>query len=323
MYKKGVFTVSMDTELAWGTIDKPDSNKKNHKLYLETRNIIDEILELYNEFNISSTWAIVGHLFLEECNKKDGIKHLNFTRTNYEHYDNDWFKLDPATNIKENQLWYGKDIVEMINQCSVKQEIASHSFAHILYGDSQTKKETIESDLDEIVKVTNKYGIKLKSFVFPRNQVGFIEELKKYGFESYRGIEPSWYKNSSGYLKKFAHMIDQIFSITPPVVMPELVNGLVNIPASMLYLSMQGFRKHIPLKSRINKAKKGLDKAVAENKIFHLWFHPFNLASNPEKMLEGLREIIIYADELRNNNLLDIKTMGEISNDYLISLGNH
>ena len=313
---KGTMVISLDTELAWGTIDKPDSYQNNLEDYKKTREIIDKILGLFIEKNISATWAFVGHLLLESCKKENDIKHPDYIRTNFSHYKNDWFKMDPSSNIEEEPLWYGKDIVEKVINADVYQEIASHSFAHLLYGSSETKKETAISDLEEFEKAINDYNIDCKSFVFPRNQVGFLNELKKFDYITYRGDEPSWYDGFNRYLKKLAHMVDQFFAITPPAVEPVDYDGILNIPASMLYLSMDGFRKYIPLSSRVRKAKKGIDKAIKKEKIFHLWFHPFNLASNSDKLLLGLEEIVKYANEKRDKGLLEIKTMDQVYNEF-------
>lgn len=75
---------------------------------------------------------------------------------------------------------------------------------------------------------------------------------------------------------------------------------------------MNGFRRFIPLRSRINKALKGIQKAIKEKKIFHLWFHPFNIATNQEKLLRGLEEIFIKVYEERNKGNLDVMTMKQI-----------
>ena len=47
----------------------------------------------------------------------------------------------------------------------------------------------------------------------------------------------------------------------------------------MLYLSCAGIRKFIPISSHYPKAK-GINRAIKRGEVFHLWFHPFNLASN-------------------------------------------
>jgi hypothetical protein len=308
----GIFTLSLDIELCWGVVDKPNQLKKNMVYYQDARDCIDKILKLLEKYNISATWAVVGHLFLKECNSKDGQKHIDIPRSIYPWFGNDWFEESPCTSLQENPLWYGRDIVEKIMSCRVRQEIACHSFSHIPYGDKDTKKETVQADLRNCIEEAEKLGLKLRSFVFPRNIAGYLNELSSFGFEAYRGIEASWYSKFSKRLKKVCHIIDQLLAISPPVSLPECDHGLVNIPASMFYLPMNGFRSLIPINRRIQKAKAGIRKAARDKKVFHLWFHPFNLATNKEKLLYGLEEIFKLVQLSRENGELQIKSMDEI-----------
>lgn len=65
----------------------------------------------------------------------------------------------------------------------------------------------------------------------------------------------------------------------------------------------------IPMASRVRKARRGLDRAVKEGKVFHLWFHPFNLCTDRPGMTAALREILSSAANLRDRGLLKIMTM--------------
>ena len=69
----------------------------------------------------------------------------------------------------------------------------------------------------------------------------------------------------------------------------------------------------IPIAARVAKAKAGLRRAVREGKIFHLWFHPFNLACDREAMFAGLREILAEAARLRDSGVLDVRTMSGLA----------
>ena len=59
----------------------------------------------------------------------------------------------------------------------------------------------------------------------------------------------------------------------------------------MIYFPMHGLRRHIPVSRRVRRARRGLDAAVRTGRVFHLWFHPTNLADEPEAMFRGLRDI--------------------------------
>jgi hypothetical protein len=67
-----------------------------------------------------------------------------------------------------------------------------------------------------------------------------------------------------------------------------VVDGLINIPASMMYFPQHGRRRQIPASLRVRRALKGVDSAARERRIFHLWFHPTNLADETDSMLAGL-----------------------------------
>lgn len=306
---KAIFVLSLDTELCWGVVDKPEQLRKNIKYYEQARNCIEQIIALLEKYNISATWAIVGHLFLQECNSIGGQKHLDIPRSQYPWYSKNWFEESPCTNEKDAPLWYGGDIIEKIIDCKVYQEIACHSFSHIPYGDKNTRRETVRADLSNCVSQAEKLSLKLRSFVFPRNEVGYIDELSGFGFRVFRGMEPTWYRRFPNKLRKVCHIIDQFLAITPPVSLPEYKEGLYNISGSMFYLPMNGFRSLIPINFRIHKARKGIKKAVRDKKVFHLWFHPFNIATNQEKLLYGLEEIFKEVCLRRENGELKTKSM--------------
>lgn len=309
---KGTFVLSLDTELCWGVVDKPDQLIKNKKYYEQARDCIADILNLLEKYNITATWAIVGHLFLEECVLVNGQKHSDVPRSTYPWYDKDWLEESPCTCHKEDPLWYGQDIIKQIINCRVHQEIACHSFLHIPYGDRNTKRATIHADLSNCVCLARKFDLRLKSFVFPRNVAGYIDELSSFGFEAYRGAEPSWYRGFPNKLRSICHIIDQLLAITPPVSVPVYDQGLYNIPASMFYRPMDGYRSFLPIILKIRKARKGIRKAIRDKKVFHLWFHPFNIATNRSKLLYGLEEIFKEVYSGRENGKLEVKSMDQI-----------
>jgi hypothetical protein len=60
----------------------------------------------------------------------------------------------------------------------------------------------------------------------------------------------------------------------------------------------------------VSQAKKGIREAVQRKSLFHLWFHPFNLATSPT-LLEGLNDILALVNqEMQAGNLVSL-TMAE------------
>jgi peptidoglycan/xylan/chitin deacetylase (PgdA/CDA1 family) len=106
------------------------------------RGCIDTLLNLFEQHKIPATWAVVGHLFLDHCEKEDGIPHKDMPRSK-----EDWYSSDPCTDIKRDPLYYGKDIVEKILSNRIEHEISYHSFSHVAF--SECSKEVAEAEIKE------------------------------------------------------------------------------------------------------------------------------------------------------------------------------
>lgn len=312
---RGVFTISIDFELIWGTLDLfgPDAFRKICEI--ERDQVIDKLLDLFTEFDVSATWAVLGHLFLNRCEARDGVMHPEIVRPNHSWCDKDWFAEDHGGSEDNQSIFLGRSLVEKIRDCAVEQEIGSHSFSHVIFGDAGCSRETAESEIAACIRAAREIGIDLRSFVFPRNSVGHLDVLRENGFACYRGPEPHWYENENipEKIKRLARICEVITAAEPPVVLPEEVkDGFWNIPGSMIYFPMHGFRRHIPISLRVRRAIKGLNAAARHHRIFHLWFHPTNLADQTESMFEGLRSILEHASRMRERGEIEILPMGAL-----------
>ena len=309
-FRRGVFTLSLDFELIWGTLDKRGPNGFKNACEIERKYVIDRLLALFVEFKIPATWCVVGHLMLDHCDCESGVKHPSIVPPNHS-WSTDWFAHDPCGDENSFPLFYGRSLVEKIRDCVVPQEIGSHSFSHVIFGDSGCSAETARTELAACVRAARDLNIQMQSFVFPRNSIGHLRALGENGFRIFRGLEPHWYNRvPSRIVQRLARLSAVFFASKPPVVLPEKTKeGLWNIPASMLYFPMHGLRRRVPLNLRVARARKGLDEAAYSKRIFHLWFHPTNLADEMETMFQGLRTIFEYASDLRERGELDFLPM--------------
>jgi peptidoglycan/xylan/chitin deacetylase (PgdA/CDA1 family) len=310
---RGVFTLSLDFELIWGTLDRGVDNFRE-ACERERSVVVGRLLALLAEFEISATWCTLGHLFLDRCAPRDGQKHPEIVPPTHAGIA-DWFEHDPCGTEESDPIFYGKSLVDRVLACPVPQEVGCHSFSHPMFGDPGCSRETAITELAECVRLAGERGLELRSFAFPRNRVGHLEVLRDHGFTSYRGPEPTWYDGGRWPrpIKRLGHLADVLLARRPPVVLPqETLPGLWNFPGSMIYFPMHGLRRHIPLSLRVGRALKGLDAAANQRRIFHLWFHPTNLAFETDPMLDGLRRIFERASALRRNGALSIRSMGDI-----------
>lgn len=311
---RGVFTLSLDLELIWGTVDLFGPERFRKACEAE-RLLIDRLLELFVEFDISATWCILGHLFLDRCALENGRKHPEIVQPKHAWCRHDWFQHDPCTDEAKAPLFFGRSLVEKIRGCPVPQEIGCHTFSHVIFGDQGCSQATADSELAACVRLAREQEIELRSFAFPRNRVGHLEVLRKHGFLCYRGPEPVWYERGRWpeLVKRLAHLWQVLTVTAPPTVLPETTGGdLWNIPGSMIYFPMHGWRRLVPLSWRVKRARKGLNAAAQDKRIFHLWFHPTNLADQTEAMFSGLRQILEHVRELRGRGLLVVCPMASL-----------
>jgi peptidoglycan/xylan/chitin deacetylase (PgdA/CDA1 family) len=309
--EKGAFTISLDFELIWGTLDLFGPERFRRACEIEREKVIDSLLDLFVEFEVPATWCILGHLFLDKCNGQ----HPEIIRTEHEWVKGDWFDHEPCEAENDKSIFSGRSLVEKIKNCPVRQEIGSHSFSHVIFSDNGCSRAAAESELAESVRLAKEMQIEMRSFAFPRNEIGHLDVLKEFGFLCYRGIEPNWYENRRvpEALRRAMRLVDVLRAAEPPTVLPQTTkSGIWNIPGSSIYFPMHGFRKYIPLKLRTLRAFKGLDSAVKNRRIFHLWFHPTNLADETETMIKGLREILQYAANLRGKDKLQFLSMQDL-----------
>jgi hypothetical protein len=314
--RKGVFTLSLDFELLWGTVDLHGPERFRRDCEIEREVVIDRLLGLLDEHRISATWCILGHLFLSECRRSGGLAHPELVRPRHRWVRGDWLQHDPCSDESRAPLFYGRSLVEKIRACRTPQEIGSHSFSHAIFSDEGCTREAAASELSASLEAAREMGFELRSFAFPRNGVGYLDLLPQFGIRSYRGAAPRWYERREHppALHRLARLWAVVAATPPPVVAPEpAAAGLTNVPASMIYLPMHGVRRHIAVSRRVLRAQKGLAAAVRSGRVFHLWFHPTNLASEPEAMFRGLREILATVQDLVRQGRLDVATMGDLA----------
>jgi peptidoglycan/xylan/chitin deacetylase (PgdA/CDA1 family) len=315
-FRRGAFVLSLDFELIWGTLDRGGSDSVRRACERERFEVFGALLALLEEFEIPATWCVLGHLMLDSCAPTNGRKHPEIVRPNHAWQQGDWFSRDPCSDERRDPIFYGRSLVERLLAARVPQEIGCHSFSHVIFGDPGCTRETAASEVRACVRAAGELGITLRSFAFPRNRVGHLDVLREYGFTCFRGTEPTWYMRggrAESWLKRAAHLADVVVARPPPVVVPERTQGLINIPASMMFFPAHGLRRHIPLSARVGRALKGVESAAHDQRIMHLWFHPTNLADDTDAMLEGLRRVFADVARRRERAELDVLPMGEVA----------
>jgi len=267
---KAAVTISADFELAWAwRYDKRVSNPLEYaqRRAQRARRSFPELLVLFDCYEIPVTWAVVGHLFLERCERQNGRPHPEILRPPYfenEHWrytDGDWFDADPCSDYQHAPDWYAPDLIRAILSAKVEHELACHTFSHIDCSDAHCPPEVMDSELAECKRVAEAWGIAFKSFVFPGNLVGNRASLKRYGFAAYR-----WH---SGYELDVPRQ-DKL--------------GLWQIPGGVCWEKPEGW----PVDAWIGALWRCVDRALETRTVLHFWFHPSCEPINMEAVFPAL-----------------------------------
>ena len=291
----GYFIFSLDTELAAGRFDRDEiRNKMFSKNGLRERETILRLIDLFEEYKIAGTWAIVGHLFHEICEYCETCP-LKDWEGKYSSFEEVY-----GTN---NPLWYGADIIEDLLCKGARQEIAFHGYTHKIFDENMMTAQEARTEVQEWLNVGKKKGIVPLSVTFPRNRDGHLDILKEAGFICYRNKpEISVYSNHK-YIGKILKTVDYLLGISkiPIFDLTYLENqGMVVLRVSQYLFDFNRrfelFIDSLNLQNlRINRIIKGVKRAAQEKKMIHIWAHPCEFRT--EKDFSKLREIFIAVSE--------------------------
>jgi peptidoglycan/xylan/chitin deacetylase (PgdA/CDA1 family) len=275
---KAVVVISADFEFAWAwqyakAFDNPVEEAK--KMAFRERANIPGILELCDAYKIPITWATVGHLFLESCNRINGLAHPEISRL--PHFENDfcrfdrgdWFQHDPCSNYHDAPEWYCPDLIKMILNAKVKHEIGCHTFSHIDCRDGLCPTDLIRAELKECKKLAKEWGITLKSFVHPGYTIGNLGVLSEEGFTNFRTND----RNVLGYPQKHE-------------------NGLWEFEQTTEFVYSKDWSVDYYIYRYITIIK----RAIKSNTVCVFWFHP---SFDPIIVEKILPEVFRFINEER------------------------
>lgn len=303
--KAGQFVISLDFELAWGTRGRPAAAKVGP--YLEgTRDAIRGLLNLFEEFDISATWATVGGLLMAQPGAMRRHRMIADSR-----FDD----IPPGDHLSAPN-WYAEDVLEQILNCSVRQEIGCHTLTHIYVNSKQAGRHELSDELDLFIELFKEAGLQRpRSFVYPKAYQAHFDLLAERDFYAYRGPEDRWYERLPGRFPAAGlRIVDGIAGFTPQVRRCEHYSrNLWMVPASQFYSPFMGAGRFVPMHSRVRMAIAGLNQAARHGGVYHLWTHPFNLGLDADELLSGLRHIISHAAQLRDKGCLQTVSMGALT----------
>jgi len=319
--RPGILTLSLDFELFWGTRDHRSLASYGPRV-VGGRKAIPRILELFDEFEIHATWAVVGFVLF------DGPSELSqYLPATLPHYADT--RLNPYPDIARisatelpPDYFFAPDLVERVRRTPF-QEIGTHTFSHYYCLEDGQSERAFAADLDAMrAAVRAKLDAEVRSLVFPRNQANrdYLGLCQDAGITAYRGNPRSWVyepkqKGDETLLRRGLRLVDSYLNLTGHHGHPlggSSAGELIDVPASrFLRPYARPLRALEPL--RLRRIEHDLNHAANHGLLYHLWWHPENFGKDTEENLAFLRRVLQHYRRLSERGSMQSLAMGEVA----------
>lgn len=302
----GVFTLSLDCEGLWGVADHLGASTAsiNQNSLSEVYTYIEDVL---SHHSIKATYAFTT-LFTQD--EADILKYKDIIKS-YINEQDEWYKyIYSALQNESLNGWLGRELYLQAKQNG--HEIAWHGFTHHPLGQN-TKKNIVEFEIAESIKIFKKESLSVNSIVFPRNDVGHLQLLNNSGFNVYRSgvIEQSRLHSN-----KYYRVLDELNILKPSQKFKQSKNNpMISLPAGYFLNWPNGPRRLIPSEVTYKRWDHILRSASRKSAQAHMWFHPHNMITAP-KMRNTFESIIKnVSTKIQNGEVVNL-TMDECKRYY-------
>jgi peptidoglycan/xylan/chitin deacetylase (PgdA/CDA1 family) len=298
------FTLSLDCEGLWGMADQ--ANVVNAGLIndMSLKGAYATMLRTLDMGNLKVTAAFVTCFAAESDALLDTMPLLG----QMAEHNPDWFSnVLPALRRGSFSGWNGANFYKSMSRAG--HEMAWHGTTHLPLS-TQTSSESVALELELATKLFRELGHTPKTIVFPRNQVGNLQQLHRYGFDTYRASLPSGLGNRlSGLLNEWNIFNEGVAD------KPCMQVGWNVSPAGNFLNWPSGVRAGIPISITVRRWKSLLRHAAETGGYVHMWFHPHNLITAPSMQI-AFKEIMRFAGELVKSGDMRNLTMAEANEHY-------
>ncbi|MBX3272708.1 MAG: polysaccharide deacetylase family protein [Sandaracinaceae bacterium] len=281
--------LSLDFELRWGLHDVLGADRDAYRASLEgTREVVPRLLRMLTERGVSATWACVGalacagwedYLARAPAPPEYAAERLRF--------DLRWSEWDP-----EGALHFAPELVAAVAR-TPGQELGSHTFSHLFLGEAGVMRRDARADAAATRALfEERFGVRPRSLVFPRNQVCFTDVLASEGIRVVRTNPPAWYwsrtlTQDEVLPLRVARLIDSVDPLTRRAAPPRVSRVVETIGSVLLRVSAPEpvFRAVQVKLAREARRLRGGD-------VLHLWLHPHNLGAAPGPRLARMEALL-------------------------------
>lgn len=307
------FVISLDFELFWGVIRSRSIEDYQNNVY-GVEDAIPAIIDVFNEYQVSATWAVVGSILCDNFNEWNEL-------INEFYFDYSIFKDNEIKKIIKNnpRLFFNKKLVQLIKNSS-SQELASHTFAHYEVENIESDKSNFRKDMLLNNMVMNENSIIPNSIVFPRNIIDktLISTLPELGIKTFRGNQNNFlYKDGDrvpfGLFGKGLRYLDSSFNLSGSnSSFASEIDGVINIPSTYFLRPISGSNARNFLNyQRLRRIKNYMTQTAKSNGTFHMWWHPHNFGNDLKENIYFLNQILDHFIDLKSKYKMVSATMDD------------
>jgi peptidoglycan/xylan/chitin deacetylase (PgdA/CDA1 family) len=297
----GTFIISLDCEGKWGIADR---TKRIESGFITKKSLMGayEILtRQLDEFEMPATFAFVMAFTLKDAEVDEWLPRLTDVQVD----GLNWMRnFRRAEKLGDFSGWFCSEAFELVRDCG-RHEIGCHGFRHLPLAEHITQRAEANYELENASALAKMKGIELKTFVFPRNNVGHLNELARQGYIGFRNSHPT-----TGRHGRVGNLLRE-FNIWEGAQCSEPSSyGMVSIPGGYFLNWRHGVRRRVPQTVTLLRWRSILQKAVKGDHTALLFLHPHNVIDGHE-MTVLFRDVLRIAADLRNRNGLLIATQKE------------
>lgn len=311
---KARFILSFDCEGKWGMADDAAMASNNPINGDSLTKAYTQIFEILERHKIAATFALVGLFAGGYEQYVDSRGELLDSKPH-----RDWLKVPErsfAAGFQDG--WFYPELVNQI-KARGNHEIASHSFTHLPLHNGGVAKESFLTELKFVNQWKAQNSVELSTFIYPRNQIKFEEQLSNFDFLGYRQCDIQ----NSAYANRFQILQDEC-NIGRKSDKHSVSTRPIAIPPGTFLNWRHGPRRIIPKWVTLKRWSNVLDHAVFSGGVAHLWLHPHNLIT-ARGQVELFEDAISRVAKAQNSGLINSVTQAEYCKEIAqqASFGDH
>jgi peptidoglycan/xylan/chitin deacetylase (PgdA/CDA1 family) len=319
--RKSVLVISLDLELHWGVRDRKPLDRMERARLILAGALIPRLLDLFEEFGIHATWAVVGFLFALSREHLDQFRQTRIPAYRNPQWDPDAEPI--GREEREDPFHFAPSIVADLRR-RPGQEIASHYFSHLCCSEEGVDMDAFQADLRSAIAIARNSGFEIASYVVPRNQVihAYLELLRNSNIKYFRRTQQPKVHQSAPFesqqrpyqrvLRLFDNYADLYGPQTQP--WPSGPDPLCIHSSRYLRACTRTLRPFEDLQYR--RIVNALLSAARTGTIFHLRWDPEDFALNSDENPAFLRRILSAFDQYRMEYgmiSLSMKEVGDLA----------